>query len=97
MDNPFEYLARELAEVKKLLHDQSEQLRELQGVEKDRRMFLGEAAEYLGIAKPTLYAYLSKKKITHSKTGNKVIFWKSDLDAFIKGGTVEPRRKLALR
>ncbi len=97
MGNPFEDLMRELVEVKQLLKQQSEEIRELRGVESDRRMFLEEAAEYLGIAKPTLYLYLSKKKIKHSKTGNKVIFWKSDLDNYIKGGTVEPKRKLALR
>lgn len=88
---------KELSEMKQMMYQQSEQIRELQGVEKDRKMFVDEAAEYLGIAKPTLYLYLSKKKIKHSKTGNKVIFWKSDLDNYIKGGTVEPKRNLVLR
>lgn len=97
MGNPFEDIMNELADLKQMVRHQGEQIQKLQGVESDRKMFLEEAAKYLGVAKNTLYLYLSKKKIKHSKTGNKVIFWKSDLDNYIRGGTVEPKRKLAAR
>ena len=50
-----------------------------------------EAADYLNIALPTLYAYTSQRKIKHFKTGKKLLFYVADLDEFLQAG----RRKTA--
>jgi len=50
-----------------------------------------EAADYLNIALPTLYAYTSQRKIKHFKAGKKLLFYVADLDEFLQAG----RRKTA--
>jgi excisionase family DNA binding protein len=50
-----------------------------------------EAARYLKIALPTLYAYTSQRKIKHIKSGKNLQFLESDLDEFLESG----RRKTA--
>lgn len=42
-----------------------------------------EASAYISMAMPTLYQYVSSRKIPHSKIGGRLIFIKSELDAFI--------------
>jgi excisionase family DNA binding protein len=42
------------------------------------------AAEYLGVAKPTLYSYVSSRKIPFSKpTGKRIFFQKEKLDEWL--------------
>ncbi|HNR09010.1 MAG TPA: helix-turn-helix domain-containing protein [Saprospiraceae bacterium] len=43
------------------------------------------AASYLGIATQTLYQYISEGKIKPHKPGKHNLFYKDDLDAFIRG------------
>ena len=45
-----------------------------------------EAAEYLNMALPTLYAYTSQRKIKHFKAGKKLLFYVADLDEFLQAG-----------
>lgn len=47
------------------------------------RFTVKEAAEYLGIAASTVYAYAEKKKIAHYRIGTKCTFNKEHLDAFL--------------
>ncbi|WP_254413220.1 helix-turn-helix domain-containing protein [Dyadobacter diqingensis] len=44
-----------------------------------------EAADLLCIAKPTLYAKVSKREVPHFKRGKKLLFKKSDLVNIIEG------------
>ncbi|GAB1370206.1 hypothetical protein MASR1M45_02650 [Candidatus Kapaibacterium sp.] len=46
-------------------------------------MDLDEASKYLGNSKPTLYTYISRKKISYYKQGGKVYFKRVDLDDFV--------------
>lgn len=46
-----------------------------------------EASEYLNIPKTTLYQYTSQRKIPFSKPGRRLLFRKSDLDAFVACNT----------
>lgn len=52
----------------------------------NERFTAKQAADYLNIALPTLYAHTSQKLIKHYKTGKKLSFLKSDLDEFLNEG-----------
>ena len=55
----------------------------------NRPINVGEAAEYLGITKSSLYKLTSKGKITHYKPGGgKIYFYRSDLDEYARRGKV---------
>lgn len=45
---------------------------------------ISEAADYIKLAKGTLYQYIHYGKIPHYKIGNRVMFKKEDLDDFIE-------------
>lgn len=47
---------------------------------------VGQACEFLGIAKPTLYTKCSKQIIPHFKKGKKLYFHKAELIAWLKSG-----------
>lgn len=47
------------------------------------------AAEYLSLARSTMYILIYKKAIPHYKTARKVYFRRSDLDAYIMKRRVE--------
>ncbi len=44
------------------------------------------AMEITGLAKPTIYGLVSKRKIPHSKRGKKLYFSKQDLNQWINDG-----------
>jgi len=44
---------------------------------------IDQVSEFLHIAKPTLYSWVSAKKITCVKVGGRVRFRESDIDRFI--------------
>jgi excisionase family DNA binding protein len=54
-----------------------------ENVPKETFMTAKQAASYLNIAMPTLYAHTSKKRIKFYKTHRKLYFKKEDLDEFL--------------
>lgn len=61
----------------------------------NERLTAIQAADYLNIALPTLYAYTSQKAIPFFKAGKKLSFLKSDLDTFIESGRRKTANELA--
>ncbi len=59
------------------------------------RLTAKQAADYLNIALPTLYAHTSQKLIKHYKAGKKLSFLKSDLDEFLNEGRRKTANELA--
>ena len=55
-------------------------------------MTIEEAAAYIGVARPTLYAYTSRKQIPFYKLGRRVAFKQTDLDQWIESRRVESVR-----
>ena len=47
-------------------------------------MSVDEACEYLGIPKQSLYKLTSAKAIPHAKPGNRLLFKREDLDAWLE-------------
>jgi excisionase family DNA binding protein len=52
---------------------------------------MGEAAEYLGISKLTLYGWVSARKLRFVKVGRLVKFKQQDLDNWIDQHTITAR------
>lgn len=58
-------------------------------------MNFDEAAEYLGVAKTSLYNKCYRKQIPHYKpSGGKLYFLRSELDAWIAAGRVAARNEI---
>ena len=58
-------------------------------------MNFDEAAEYLGVAKTSLYNKCYRKQIPHYKpSGGKLYFLRSELDAWIASGRVAARNEI---
>ena len=55
-----------------------------------KRLNMPQAAEYLGIAKQTLYQWCSEKKIPHKKVGSRTFLDADELDAWIAKRHVKP-------
>lgn len=80
MTNPFEELNCKIDQLTDLV---SELNRKLDGKE-EKPLNIEAAAQYLDIAKQTIYHSTSKKEIPHSKRGKKLYFFKADLDQWLK-------------
>lgn len=52
----------------------------------DKLLTIEEAAEYLSLAKQTLYGFTSKNLIPHIKRAKRVLFRRSDLDLWLMEG-----------
>lgn len=53
-----------------------------------------EAANYLKLAKPTIYELVAKRKIPHYKKGKRLYFRKHDLDEWINQGRVKTENEI---
>ncbi len=56
-----------------------------------RLLTVKEAAAYLGLARLTVYDWVSQRKIAYVKVGRLTKFKQRDLDNWIAAHTVEPR------
>lgn len=65
------------------------------GATADRPMRAREAAGYLGIALGTLYKLTSARRVRFYKPAKHVLFFRTDLDLFIREHEHEPLEKLA--
>ncbi len=53
---------------------------------------IDQAAEHTGIPKQTLYKLTASKAIRHTKPGNRILFRREDLDAWLDGHREGPSR-----
>jgi excisionase family DNA binding protein len=50
-----------------------------------------EAANYLGLAKQTMYNMVSKRRVVYVKLGRRLLFRPEDLQRMIEAGRIEAR------
>jgi len=83
MENPFQTIENKLNQLTGMV---AELARKLDGNQPADHtpLDVSKAAQYLDIAKPTLYALTSKRLIPHKKRGKKLYFLKADLDAWLQ-------------
>ncbi len=74
------------ASLRKILKEELENANPSQQVAQNEIVFLAEAIEITGLAKPTLYAKTSKNEIPHYKRGRKLYFKRSELLLWIEEG-----------
>lgn len=56
----------------------------------ERLLTVAEAAAYLGLAKLTIYDWVSQRKIRHVKVGRLTRFKQQDLDSWVAAHTIMP-------
>lgn len=86
MENPFESLKTEMADIKELL---SLVLERLDKIEKTEDHVIGDVHECAGWIKKspsTIYKLVSQREIPHIKSGKKVLFNKEDILNWLSSG-----------
>lgn len=61
----------------------------------DQLLTVGQAAEFLTLAKPTIYAMISRGELPNMKRGKRVYFEKSKLLDYLKAGQRKTFQQLA--
>ena len=85
MDNPFTSLQEQLISLESKLENLQISL-SANSPEIESRLTTNEAAEYLNISKGTLYNLHSLGTIRGHKRGNRLYFFKSELNELIRNG-----------
>lgn len=62
----------------------AEFMAEYQEEEKPRKYTIAEAAEYLGVSKPTIHNYKKTRRLRFSQVGKKVWILESELKRFVR-------------
>jgi excisionase family DNA binding protein len=87
MDNPFESLNRRLSNIENIIIDIKHDLSYRESVEPiETPIGVEEAAEFLRIKVPTLYALTSKQEVPFNKRSGRLYFLKSELLEYIRTG-----------
>lgn len=55
----------------------------------DRLHDVDSAAEYLRCGRRLIYRLVAERRVRHTYAGRSLRFWQSDLDAYLKAGTIE--------
>ena len=87
MENPFLTIQNDLSTIKGLLLDiQGNKSTPLSAAPEETILNVQQASEFVGLKIPTVYALVSQRKIPFSKQGKKLMFLKSELIQWVKGG-----------
>jgi len=97
MENPFELILDKLNSIENLL---------ITAIKNDKGsvtilntpeiLNISEVAEYLSMAKSSVYKMTSERSIPHFKTGKKLLFKRSELDEWIKQYKIKTRREIEI-
>jgi|SRR5690554_2341355 len=83
------FLRKEFKELKQLI---------LQGnnsqPKADEPLSIDEVTDLIGKSKPTIYGYVSRNEIPHSKSGGRLYFFKSEIIEWIKQSRVKTIQEL---
>lgn len=93
MCNPFELLDARLAAIEDLLLEMKRNqlsTATTPSIPQARILTINEAAEFVGLAKATLYKLTSAGQIPHSKRGKKLYFEREVLEAWLTENKVKP-------
>lgn len=85
LENPFSIIERQLNRLESLLLVLTENHKN-STPEQEKPLNIQQAAEYLTLAVPTIYAMVSRKEIPVRKRGGRLYFNKAELDKWLEGG-----------
>lgn len=87
MENPFESIMNELADIKSAL-SRLQSTTTIASMPTGRKpLKIKEAADYLGLAETSMYPLVSSGKIKASKPGKHLMFTKECLDNYLSGNS----------
>lgn len=97
MENPFELILNRLSAIEHLLNIV---IKNEKGpaliLNAPEILNISEVAEYLSMAKSSIYKMTSERSIPHFKTGKKLLFKRSELDEWIKQHRIKTRREIEI-
>jgi excisionase family DNA binding protein len=85
MENPFEILMQRLDNIERLLYEIIQQKLAANGVAKEV-MNVEEVAQYLDVAKSTIYKLTSTREIPHFKKGKRIYFRTNEINEWMAKG-----------
>ena len=97
MENPFDLILNRLDSIESLLKELKSQPVKAADSTAFEIMNINQAAEYIGIAKSTMYKFTSCRMIPHFKQGKKIYFKKSELDEWITKNKVMTREEIEIK
>ena len=95
MENPFELILEKLTNIENLL--KASRKTETVIIPAVNEIFnISQAADYLGLAKSTLYKMTSCRLIPHAKTGKRIYLKRIELDEWITKHKIKTREEIEL-
>lgn len=88
MDNPFILLDQKISYLLNIVSDLSTKIEAINTPSKDL-LNIDEAAEFLTLAKPTLYTKCNRREIPHMKRGGRLYFSRKELKEYLYDGKVK--------
>jgi excisionase family DNA binding protein len=88
MENPFELILERLDRIEKAINNLNPS--DTINVE-EKTMDIIELANYIKVAKTSIYGLTNQKKIPHYKLGKKLYFKKSEIDEWIFSKSIKTR------
>ena len=90
MENPFEIIIERLDKIEKMLLEISvNNVSDSQVSNSVEIMTVDQLADYLSIARQTIYGKCSAREIPYFKTGKRVYFMKGEINEWLKAGKRE--------
>lgn len=86
MTNPFETISNRLGTLETLMLQMLDRVDRPATAPEDENGGIELAVKVLDLAKPTIYALVSKGQLPHSKRGNRLYFNRTELLAWISEG-----------
>jgi excisionase family DNA binding protein len=93
MENPFELILDKLNNIESLIKE----LKIQNQPAPIEIMNINQVADYIGVAKSTIYKYTACRMIPHSKQGKKIYFKKSELDEWITKNKVMTQEEIEIK
>lgn len=86
MENPFEIILEKLDRIERLINELSATKIEIETKSPEAKktiMNVEQVADYLNLAKATIYGHTMRRILPHSKRGKRLYFVKSEIDEWI--------------
>jgi excisionase family DNA binding protein len=93
MENPFELILERLNTIENLLRS-SKKIDPVLIAPVNEIFNMVQAADYLGLAKSTVYKMTSSRLIPHSKIGKKIVFKQNEIDDWITKHKIKTREEI---
>lgn len=91
MTNPFEIISNRLSNIESLLLDIKHAPQTTDTAPQDELLTIEQAADFLSLSVPTLYAKTSTKAIPFMKRGKRLYFSRTELMEYLKAGRSKTR------